>query len=78
MNWDKVDWELRGTSVADFDMADVCQEKEDSYFVFPEMRSFGDVFSFCSSVGAQMAAPASVEEMDKLKNATGPFIHDMV
>ena len=55
------------------DLPQLCHEREDSYVVFPELRHFGAIHHFCSSLGAEMAAPETPEENYRLVNATTPF-----
>ena len=55
------------------DLSDVCLEREDSYMVFNERRNYMESYRFCSAAGAEMAAPATVEEMGRLFNVTEPF-----
>lgn len=55
------------------------EEREDSYMVFSELREYFDSYSFCKSFGcAEMAAPASRDEMSRLWNVAKPFLDDAV
>jgi len=78
MSWLETIWELKKVKSEEMALFDVCQEKEDNYMIFPELRFFDDIFSFCSSVGALMASPANLREMEEFRNATQPFFADQV
>ncbi len=40
-----------------YEFKQICDEKEASFIIFPELRSYNDIFGFCRSMGAEMATP---------------------
>ena len=52
---------------------EICQEREDSFIVFPELRYYMESFEFCKAMRAEMAAPAKMIEQEALRNATKRF-----
>lgn len=57
---------------------EICQEREDSYMSFPELRAFMDSYHFCSSNGGEMATPSSILQLEELKNATKYYFEEQV
>ncbi len=54
-------WDLAQKLLIEFkiiyEFKEICDEKEASFIIFPELRSYNDIFGFCRSMGAEMATP---------------------
>ncbi len=75
LSWAEAGWETVNVVVEeDAELRDICNEKEESFVVFPERRSFHEISGFCRTMGAEMAAPATVAEQEALHTVVKAFI----
>ncbi len=65
-------------NVYNLTLTEICQEREDSYMSFPELRAYMDSYQFCSSNGGEMATPSSTLQLEELKNATKYYFEEQV
>ncbi len=74
LSWNQANWTFIN-NVFDYDtsLEEICQEKEESFMAFPEMRTYREIYDFCLSMGAEMSSPKTPTELQALMNVTNQF-----